>query len=273
MRSRVQASLIAFLMVCLTSQTHADQVTFQDGYTLPDGVQAKIDPIVTAGGAYVHYFNGPSGLIGIGLTQTNGKQTVAFSTADGEVLIGGIAIDTKTQTNMSERLIAEVLPEPDLSGLVARVRNGSGVAQGNPESPNRFYVFVDPQCGFCSKTFDLYQRMLDNGADLYVSWIVVGTLGPSSENQASAILAQSNNRMLLLASLLNKTQIPVSPDDVATGQVALARNMELFRSMGFGGVPATVQSNYGRISISTGMPKEEFLTNSLKPPVEKQAAR
>lgn len=232
----------------------SDGVTTEEGFSVSMEARQKIEPIVRAGGASVHYFEGPGGLIGIGLTQWNGQQSIAWATADGAALIGGVMIDTARQSNLTARYIDQELPKPDLSPIMRDVEQTTiGFEQGDKGSENEFYVFVDPTCRYCQQAYAAFQTLLTQENDIRIRWIPVGILGAAGENRAAAALGTGGDGFQMLQAFLAKQAAAVNPEDVANGQTAHQNNLAMFRKLRFDGVPAIVSRVNGEFQVKTGV--------------------
>ena len=252
--TRIAIAAIGMGVCSLAMSQGNDGVTMEAGFGVPVEVRQRIEPIVRAGGASVHYFEGPGGLIGVGLTQWNGQQSIAWATADGVALIGGVMIDTARQSNLTAKYIDQELPKPDLSPIMSEVEQTTiGFEQGNRDSENEFYVFVDPTCGYCQQVYAAFQTLLTQENDIRIRWIPVGILGAAGENRASAVLGKGSDGFQMLQAFLARQAAAVSPEDVAKGQTAHQNNVAMFRKLRFDGVPAIVSRVNGEFQIKTGV--------------------
>lgn len=235
-------------------------------------VKARLESVLSKSGGTLTYFDGPAGMIGVGVSFMNGKQMVVYATADGSTLFSGVAIDVDSNVNLANADLQK-LPPPDYSGVLSRLKSeeGSGrrgittMSEGNADSDNEYFVFVDPTCGFCHKTYNNFLQVLSEGKDLVVHYIPVGIMGPNAENLAKAILSNGEQRGLeIYRQLARKEPYGTSGDDLSKGADAFDGNMSVFREIGFSGVPAIISRVGGEYRVRSGMVTAEAITQELQ---------
>lgn len=228
----------------------------------------RLTPVLEKSGAQIHYFPGPQGMIGIGLNFKNGKRMVVYATESGKTLFSGVAVDVESGVNLVSADIQK-LPAPDYESVVKSL-SGEGtqvrkLGVGNPESTNRYFIFVDPTCGFCHETFRTFQTLIDEGQDLRVEYIPVGILGPAAENLAKAIIGGDEQEGLTaLSKLAYGKRYQVVDAEVALGEKPHAANMAVFRELGMQGVPAIVSDVGGRQLVRSGLVEQATIRQELR---------
>lgn len=238
-------------------------------YQVDPAVVAKIEPLLTQGGGKVNYFPGPAGMIGVGVTSKNGKQIVVYATPDGSTLFSGIAVDVATSKNIATADMQK-LPPPDYSGLIDVVAGRDGiktnfVTEGDPASENKYYVFFDPRCGFCHRTYNAFLSQLAAGQDLVVHYLPIGILGPESQNIAKEINGMGPEDALdLLRKSVTKQAHVSSPEAIARGATAHDQNLAVFRNLQFDGVPAIISVVGGEYKVRGGAIDEAVLAQELR---------
>jgi thiol:disulfide interchange protein DsbG len=261
------------LLMAMTGPAQG-QTPAATGYEVAADVRTRIEGIVGKTGATVNYFRGPSGTVGVGLTLANGRQMVAYATADGGTLFSGAVIDTATGENVARRDLEARMPKPDFSELGAALKKGHAITTGPTESGTvaaDFYVFVDPFCPYCHKAYDNFVQLQREYPSARVHWIPVGILGPKSEQASKGLLGlSSDRRSAALASVMTTSVSAVSPADAAAGDKAHQANLALFRGFQFSAVPVVVTVQGDRVDVTQGLPQLADLRKAFAPTVAKQ---
>jgi thiol:disulfide interchange protein DsbG len=239
---------------------------------ISDEARARLEPTLTKSGGELTYFEGPAGMVGIGVSFTNGKQMVVYATPDGSTVFSGVAIDVVSGQNLSSADLQK-LPPPDYGGLVNMVANAKAetgreltlLTEGNPESENRYFVFVDPKCPYCHKTYSAFLQLLADGNDLVVHYIPVGILGPESENIAKEMSAMSPSDGLdLMRKMARRETHLADPERIAQGASGHGRNLAMFRQLQFDGVPVVISDVSGNYNVRSGAVAHEVLEQELR---------
>lgn len=225
-----------------------------------DTAKARFETLLSKGGGTLHYFPGPNGMVGIGVSLPNGKQMVMYGTPDGSVLFSGVAIDTATGDSLTRKDL-ERLPAPDLSGLAKHAKAARAISFGETDAKTEFYVFIDPNCPYCHKTFALFEQLRAEGKPFSVHYIPVGILGPRSENAAKAMLglAGAAAEEALKAYMSQAGGTMLAEEAIAAGDKAHQSNLAIFRNLQFQAVPVTVVVRGDDVDIRNGLPEAEAL--------------
>jgi len=240
-------------------------------FTVSEEAKTRIESLVAKNGGKVNYFAGPSGTLGVGVSLANGKQMVLYATADGRVLFSGVALDTVSGENLTRRDLAAKMPKPDLSGMVKHARAATSIKVGDGQAAE-FFVFVDPNCPYCHKTYALFEALANEGPGFTVHYIPIGILGPRSENGAKGLLGlRGQTQESALASLMTGKPATMSSDAIGAGDKAHQQNLAIFRNLQFDAVPVTLTVRGGEVTVSNGMPQLEELRQAIAP--RKVAAR
>jgi thiol:disulfide interchange protein DsbG len=241
-------------------------------FVVSDEVRARIEPVLKKSGGELTYFEGPSDMIGIGVSFVNGRQLVVYATPDGRAVFSGVAIDVETGQNLSNADLQK-LPPPNYEGLVDMVANAKAntgreltmFTEGNPESTNRYFVFVDPKCPYCHKTYDAFLKLMADGHDMVVHYIPVGILGPESENIAKEMVAMEDAEALELMRKLTRREPHLSDQTrVGAGNEGHSRNLALFRQLQFDAVPVVISDVSGTYNVRRGAIASEVLEQELR---------
>lgn len=241
-------------------------------FEVSDEVRARIEPVLMKSGGELTYFDGPSNMIGIGVSFVNGRQLVVYATPDGRTVFSGVAIDVESGQNLSNADLQK-LPPPNYAGLVdmvanAQARTGRELAmltEGNPDSINRYFVFVDPKCPYCHKIYGEFLKLMSEGHDMVVHYIPVGILGPESENIAKEMVAMEDADALELMRKMTRREPHLSDQArVGTGNEGHARNLALFRQLQFDAVPVVISDVSGTYNVRRGAIDGAVLEQELR---------
>lgn len=244
---------------------------------VPDEVRARLEPILTKSGGELTFFDGPSDMIGVGISLPNAKQIVVYATPDGRTVFSGVAVDVETGANLSSADMQN-LPAPNYSKLfdtVAQATHGvdgaaSGpllyaMSEGNPDAANEYYVFVDPKCPYCHATYNSFLTALSQGHDMVVHYIPIGILGPESENLAKQMAGSTPDAALdILRTLVRKEPYLTQSSAVQQGTAPAGLNLQLFRNLSFDAVPVIVSRVGGKYNVRQGAVEAPVIVQELQ---------
>jgi thiol-disulfide isomerase/thioredoxin len=251
----------AVVLASLSAVARAGEAAF----SVSKEAQTRIEGLVAKNGGKVNYFAGPSGTVGVGVSLANGKQMVLYGTPDGRVLFSGVAVDTESGENLTRRDLAAKMPKPDLSGIVKQARAATSITVGSGQAAE-FFVFVDPHCPYCHKTYALFEALAKEGPGFTVHYIPIGILGPRSENGAKGLLGMSGEAQAsALAGLMAGKAATMSSEAIGAGDKAHQQNLAIFRNLQFDAVPVTVVLSGGEVTVSNGMPPINELREAVAP--------
>ena len=153
---------------------------------------------------------------------------VVYSDEQGNYLIEGSLIDTRTRANLTEAREAKLnaidfdtLPLKD--AMVWKQGNGS----------RRIAVFADPNCGFCKR----FERNLQSAKDVTVYTFLIPILGGDSPAKSTDIWCAKDNTHAWREWMLDGKAPPRSMGKCET---PMARNLALSRKFKVNGTPAIV---------------------------------
>jgi thiol:disulfide interchange protein DsbG len=241
-------------------------------FAVGDEVRGRIEALLGKNGAKLNYFPGPGGTVGVGVSMPNGKQMVVYGSADGQVLFSGVAIDTATGANLARRDLEEKLPPPDFSSVLKLARGAASIQVGDAKSGIEYFVFVDPHCPYCHRTFATFTSLAKEVGGFTVHYIPIGILGPRSENAAKGLLGMApTEQPAALAAAMSGQPTTTSNAAIDAGDKRHQGNLAIFRNLQLQAVPVTVAVNAGEVTVVNGMPSLEELRAQLTP--KKVAAR
>ena len=224
---------------------------------LPGELPAAL-ALATQGGMSVeNRFDAEGGLTGWLLKSSNGSYAIAYTPANGEVVLAGSLISAKGE-DLTKKYLSmygnydKFLPRLEQTETINAGAKGDAVK-------STIYAFLDTNCIFCHylhKALKPYQE-----AGLEVKWVPVAILGGNSPGQAAALLEAKDP-----AAALEEHEATWSPKDDNPGiaPVALSQkrkaqldaNVQLMQDMGGNGTPLIVyKDSRGHWQKASGMPR------------------
>ena len=153
---------------------------------------------------------------------------VLYTDADGNHIIEGQLIDTRTRANLTEARVAK-LTAIDFSKLPLK----DAIVWKQGTGARKLVVFADPNCGYCKR----FEKDLNNVKDVTVYTFLYPILGPDSSEKARNIWCAKDSTKVWRDWMIEGTSIPAAGQcDVA----ALQRNVALGRKHRITGTPALV---------------------------------
>lgn len=254
---RISALALAFAASAVGAQTKGD-----DKPSAPTNIPAAVQLATQTGLKVENTFPAAGGLTGWILSEGPGKNIVAFTPADGDVIISGNMLDAKGR-NLTAEYMDKYAPKIDYDKFWDRLEKSAWVsetAKTGAKPKKVIYVFKDANCGFCHQAWSSFQPYIDKG--LEVRWVMVAILGRDSANKAAALLTAKNSHEALTQlhaewgkpSSLSAT--PVTPEIKAK----LDANAKLMMDMGIGGTPNTLYKDAaGKVRMVEGAPRPHVL--------------
>jgi len=155
---------------------------------------------------------------------------VLYTDEQGNHLIEGSVIDTKTRSNLTEARVAK-LTAIDFSKLPLKDaivwKQGSGA--------RKLVVFADPNCGYCKK----FERDLQQVKDVTVYTFLYPILGGDSPDKSRNIWCAKDSTKVWRDWMIEGTSIPAAAN-ASCDTTALQRNVALGRKYRISGTPGLV---------------------------------
>jgi thiol:disulfide interchange protein DsbC len=151
-----------------------------------------------------------------------------YTDEQGNYIIEGHLVDTKTRVNLTEERIGK-LTAIDFKSLP--LKDAMVWKQGNGE--RKLVVFADPNCGYCKK----FERDLQSIKDVTVYTFLYPILGGDSPEKSKQIWCSKDNIKVWRDWMIKGTPIAESP---ACDTSALQRNLALGRKHRITGTPGLV---------------------------------
>jgi thiol:disulfide interchange protein DsbC len=153
---------------------------------------------------------------------------ILYTDEQGDHIIEGQMIETKTRANLTEQRVAK-LTAIDFKTLP--LKDALVWKQGTGE--RKLVVFADPNCGYCKK----FERDLQAVKDVTVYTFLYPILGPDSSEKSKQIWCAKDNTKTWRDWMIKNTPIAESP---ACDTSALSRNIALGRKHRITGTPGLV---------------------------------
>jgi len=171
-----------------------------------------------------------------GLYEVRFGADVLYSDENGNYLIEGQMLETKTRVNVTEERVAK-LTAIDFAALPLK----DAIVWKQGTGARRLVVFADPNCGYCKH----FERELQKVKDVTVYTFLYPILGGDSPEKARNIWCAKDNTKAWRDWMLDG-----APPARSMGQcdtAALARNVSLGKKHKVNGTPALVFEDGKRI--------------------------
>ena len=160
---------------------------------------------------------------------------VIYSDEQGNHLIEGSVIDTRSRANLTEARLNK-LSAIDFASLPLKDamvwKTGTGA--------RRIAVFADPNCGYCKK----FERDLQQVKDVTVYTFLIPILGGDSPEKATNIWCAKDNTRAWRDWML---EAKAPPRSMGSCETPMARNLALSRKHKVNGTPAIVFEDGTRV--------------------------
>ena len=163
-----------------------------------------------------------------GLYELRVGTDILYSDEQGNYIIEGQMIETKTRSNLTEQRVAK-LTAIDFKSLP--LKDAMVWKQGTGE--RKLVVFADPNCGYCKK----FERDLQTVKDVTVYTFLYPILGGDSPEKSKQIWCAKDNIKTWRDWMIKGTPIAESP---SCDTSVLQRNLALGRKHRITGTPGLV---------------------------------
>lgn len=171
-----------------------------------------------------------------GLYEVRIGTSILYADEQGNHLIEGVLIETRSRTNLTEARLAK-LTAIDPAALPLK----DAVVWKNGNGARKLYVFADPNCGYCKR----FERDLMQVKDVTVYTFLYPILGSDSTDKSKNIwCAKDNGKAWRDWMVDGVTPAKASGDCDAS---VLQRNVELGRKHRVTGTPALVFEDGKRV--------------------------
>ncbi len=223
-RIRIAAIVIAAMATVLGCTAQADQVTDKLKATLQArlGSDADIKGITKSPVA--------------GLYEVNLGTQIIYSDANGDYVLIGDLVDTKTRRNLTDARLSD-LNRVDFASLP--LANAVKVVKGN--GSRKMVVFSDPNCPYCHQLENTL-KSIDN---VTVYTFLYPVLSPDSQMKAKEIWCSSDRAKAWESWMLNRE----APSSAAStcNTAAIDSNLALGAKMNVTGTPTVILADGRRL--------------------------
>ncbi len=171
-----------------------------------------------------------------GLFEVRVGNNLFYSDEQGNYLIEGVLIDTKSRVNLTEARLDKI-NAIDISTLP--IKDAIVVKQGN--GSRKLVIFADPNCGYCKK----FERDLIQAKDVTVYSYLYPILGNDSTDKSRNIWCAKDSAKTWRAWMIDGVTPPKAGADCDAS--VLQRNVELGRKHRVNGTPALVFEDGKRV--------------------------
>ena len=175
-----------------------------------------------------------------GLYELRVGTDILYSDEQGNHLIEGSIIDTRTRANLTKAR-EDKLNAIDFASLPLKDaivwKQGSGA--------RKIAVFADPNCGYCKK----FERELQQVKDVTVYTFLIPILGGDSPEKSTKLWSSKDRTRAWLDWMLDGKAPPLSMGQCET---PVARNLALARKHKINGTPAIIFEDGSRVPGALG---------------------
>jgi thiol:disulfide interchange protein DsbC len=171
-----------------------------------------------------------------GLFEVRIGNEIVYSDEQGNYLVQGNLIDTKTRADLTEARLSK-LSAIDFASLP--LKDAVVIKQGN--GTRRMAVFGDPNCGYCKR----FERDLASLQDVTIYTFLYPILGPDSSAKSKDIWCAKDSAKTWRAWMVDGVTPPKSMGSCDTA--ALERNVEFGKKHRVQGTPAVVFEDGTRV--------------------------
>jgi len=184
-----------------------------------------------------------------GLIELKAGSSVLYTDANGDYLIEGQLVETKTQRNLTEERMDEI-NKVDFAGLPFK----DAVVWKTGTGKRRLVVFADPNCGYCKHL----EKEIQSLKDVTVYTFIIPILGEDSKVKAENIWCVANRTQAWRDWMLTGT-----PPARSMGMCASPsqRNLALSQKLRVQGTPAMFFEDGSRLASAAAAPAIEQRLN------------
>jgi thiol:disulfide interchange protein DsbC len=217
----MKKTLLAAATLLVASHAFANSVEDKIRQTVSQSLEVPVEKVTKAGFGDLYEVVSPQG---IAYTDKN----ASF------VIFNGVAIDTATKTNLTEKRTEE-LSRFDWKDLP--LKDAIKVVRGN--GSRVIATLEDPNCGFCKRLATEVQKM-DN---VTIYTFLLPVLGDDSVKKAKSIWCSQDRAKAWNAQMLENT----APTAAGNCDTPIERNQALGRKLRVNGTPAILFQNGTRV--------------------------
>lgn len=189
-----------------------------------------------------------------GLYEIRVGTEILYSDAEGNFLVQGELIDTKTRRNITEERI-EKLTAIDFNALP--VKDAFTIVRGTGK--RKIAVFEDPNCGYCKR----FERDLANVKDVTIHMFLYPILSPDSAEKSKSIWCSKDRAKTWQDYMVRDIAVPSGNTDKCD-TTALTRNTDFGRKHKITGTPTVFFADGSRIPGAINAQQMEKMLAEVK---------
>ncbi len=191
-----------------------------------------------------------------GLYEVRVGVEIYYTDENGNYLVVGPLLETKTRTNLTEARLAK-LTAIDFASLP--LKDAVVWKQGN--GSRKLVVFADPSCGYCKR----FEREARAVKDITIYTFLYPVLGPESADKSRNIWCAKDRGKVWADWMVDNVPPPTASAECDTA--ALQRNAALGRKHKIKGTPALVFEDGKRVpgALSLEQLEQQLLASAKKP--------
>ena len=193
-----------------------------------------------------------TGIPGIFELRVNGSD-ILYTDAQGNYLIQGTVIDTKTRKDLTQERIDKLTA---IKFDALPLKDAFTIVRGNGK--RKLVVFEDPNCGYCKR----FERDLQSVDNVTIHMFLYPILGVESAEKSRAIWCAKDPAKAWQDWMVRDQQ--PSPASAACDATALTRNVELGRNAKITGTPTLIFVNGSRVPGAVDAKQVEKMLTDAK---------
>lgn len=237
---KLKKSLLALALACVGLPGLADEATIRKALTERVPQLSKIDEITKSAMP--------------GLYEVRVGTDILYSDAEGNFLVQGELIDTKTRRNLTEERI-DKLTAIDFKALP--VKDAFTIVRGNGK--RKMAVFEDPNCGYCKR----FERDLAAVKDVTIHMFLYPILSPDSTEKSKGIWCSKDQGKTWQDYMVRDVAVPAVKNDKCD-TTALTRNTDFGRKHKITGTPTVFFVDGSRVPGAINTAQIEKLLSEAK---------
>jgi thiol:disulfide interchange protein DsbG len=201
-------------------------------------------------------FDAPGGLTGYA-ADYKGQAIAIYLTSDSKHAIVGTMVDAEGN-NLSEAPLQRLVLNPKHKDLWSKMEKSQWIADGSDDAPRTVYMFMDANCPFCHKFWQLSRPWVEAGK-VQLREVMVAVLKPSSLPKGAAILNADDPAAKLSENEKSYDHgggVDALDDPPADIVKEIGGNTDLMQKLGFYATPTIVYRDQdGNVAVKQGVPQ------------------
>lgn len=226
---------------------------------------APIQTLEARGATIIKRFDAPGGLQGFA-ARVGDRPMALYLTPDGEHVIVGALLSAEGENLTAPKLNA-LVSQPNARKIWPRLEKTQWIADGKDNARRVFYVFTDPNCGYCHKFYKKTRAWVEAGK-VQLRHIPVAILRPSSIGKAAALLTADDPEQAMRSHEANYKSGGIKPMANVPDKLRqqIKANKQLMARSGIRGTPGIVyKDSSGDVQTRQGVPSGALFKKIMGP--------